>query len=337
MSENETNNEPAEYVPDPEQVAFDAEVNAAWREIRAYDEKMQAEHPDWPTQPDDPSLKYAQHFFERYLAHRPDDISFMAIQHAFHMWMNVDNGSRHIDAALAQMDGDIDPLNFLAHTVVKAYEWDDREDEVPALTARLLAKLDSDESRSTLLYALARDMMDAGDYEKARDLCQQVIAMNASDHYVQHAKSAIHEMDNLNVGQPAPTFETTDINGNPISLAGLRGKVVLLDFWATWCGPCIGELPHLHRVREKFAGDRFTLLSISLDDDCDAARAMIAEKNMAWQHTCEGDWNNSKIAQLYNVMSIPSTFLIAPDGKIAAKHLRGHDLDKAISELLDSK
>ncbi len=337
MSEHETNDEPAEYTPDPERRAFDTEVNAAWQKIRAYDEKMQAEHPDLPTQPDDPSLKYAKYFFEMYLARRPDDISLMAVQHAFHMWMNVDDSSRHIDAALAQMDSDVHPLNFLAHTIINAYEWDDREDEVPALTARLLAKLDSDESRSNLLYGLACDMMSAGDYEKARDLCQQVIAMNASDYYVQRAKSTIHEMDNLNVGQLAPTFEATDIDGNPISLAGLRGQVVLLDFWATWCGPCIGELPHLQRVREKFAGDRFTLLSISLDDDCGAARAMIAKKNMAWQHVCESGWNDSKIAQLYNVMGIPSTFLIAPDGKIAAKHLRGHDLDKAISELLDSK
>lgn len=327
--------EQTEDTPDPEMAAFEAESDAAWEEVRAYDEKMQAEHPDWPTQPDDPSLKYAQHFFETYLARRPDNISFIAVQYAFQMWMNVDNSSRHIDSALAQMGDDEDLLGVLAHTIISAYEWDDRKDEVPALIERLMAMLHSDDARAGLLYQLARDAMWAGEYEKARSLCEQIIAMNASDHTVQRAKSAIHEMDNLNVGQPAPAFNTTDIDGNAVGLAGLRGQVVLLDFWATWCGPCIGELPHLRRVNEQFAGDRFTLLSISLDDDCDAARAMIAEKNMAWRHVCEGSWDGSKIAQLYNVMGIPSAFLIAPDGTIAAKKLRGHDLDKAISELLN--
>lgn len=321
-------------MPDPQQAAFDAEADAAWMEVRAYDKKMQTEHPDWPTQPDDPSLKYAQHFFETYLARRPDSISFLAVQYAFHMWMNVDDSSRHIDAALAQMGDDEDVLGMLGHTIITAYELDGRKDEVPALIERLMAMLHSTDARAGLLYQLARDAMWAGEYEKTRTLCEQIIAMDASDHTIQRAKSAIFEMDNLNVGQPAPVFDGTDNDGNAISLASLRGKVVLLDFWATWCGPCIGELPHLRRVNEKYAGDRFTILSISLDEDCDAARKMIAEKNMAWQHVCEGEWSGSKIAQLYNVMGIPSTWLIAPDGKIAAKSLRGHDLDKAIGELL---
>jgi peroxiredoxin len=141
-------------------------------------------------------------------------------------------------------------------------------------------------------------------------------------------------MDNLNVGQMAPAFEATDIDGHPISLAGLRGKAVLIDFWATWCGPCRGEFPHLRRVNEKFAGDRFMVLSISLDEDCADARKMIEKEKLAWSHVCEGAWHGSRIAELYNVMGIPSTWLIGPDGKIAAKELRGHGADKAVAELL---
>ena len=149
---------------------------------------------------------------------------------------------------------------------------------------------------------------------------------------MKRSKSLIHELDNLNIGQMAPVFEATDIDGKPVSLAGLRGKVVLIDFWATWCGPCRGEFPHLRRVHEKFAGERFIMLSISLDEDCDKARNMIEKENLAWTQVCEGEWSGSQIAQLYNVMGIPSTWLIAPDGRIANKDLREHDLDKAIGE-----
>jgi peroxiredoxin len=269
-----------------------------------------------------------------YLARRPSDIARYAAQYAFMMMTNVRGGSKLADDALAQIGDDEATLAGIAQWIVYAYQNDGRHSETEALRENLLAKLATDEARSEVLIEFADNWLSSGERDKARPACERVIAMNAAEHAVKRAKGMLYEMDNLNIGQPAPAFEAADIDGNPISLAGLRGKAVLIDFWATWCGPCIGEFPHLRRVRETFAGDQLTMLSISLDEDCDEARKMIEKEKLAWNHVCEGKWNGSRIAELYNVMGIPSIFLIGPDGKIAAKDLRHHDLDKGVARLL---
>jgi peroxiredoxin len=249
------------------------------------------------------------------------------------MWTNVDDRSKHIDAAVTQIGDDADALAMAIPSAIYAYRLDGRDDEIEPLTERLLAKLDTDERRSEVLCELAENCVLNNLREEARELCERVIALDASDYAVRRCRGLLHELDNLNVGQIAPTFSAPGLDGGEVNLASLRGKAVLLDFWATWCAPCIGEFPHLRRVHEKFSGTNFTIISISLDDDCNAARKKIASERLAWTHVCEG-WQESKIARLYNVMGIPSTWLIAPDGTIAAKDLRGHAVDKAVGELL---
>jgi peroxiredoxin len=86
-------------------------------------------------------------------------------------------------------------------------------------------------------------------------------------------------------------------------------------------------------VAERFAGKGFVLLSISLDQDCEAARKMIKQEHLSWTHVCEGGFE-SAVAKLYNVMGIPTTYLIGPDGRIAAKDLREHAIDEAVARLV---
>jgi peroxiredoxin len=222
----------------------------------------------------------------------------------------------------------------VAQTYISIYSFERGEAAGDVLGEQLLEKLGNDERRSGLLFSMAESWMWNGQYPKARQACERIIAMNADEDTVKRAQGLIYEMDHLNVGNVAPAFEATDIDGNPIRLLDLRGKAVLIDFWATWCGPCRGEFPHLRRVNEKFAGDRFMILSISLDEDCDTARKMIEKEKLAWTHVCEGAWHGSRIAELYNVSGIPSTWLIGPDGAIAAKDLRHHALDKGVAEVL---
>jgi len=161
MSETQ---ETTEYTPDPEQQAFDAQVSAAWEEIQAYDQQIQEAHPDWPTQPDDPSLKHAKAFFDLYLAQRPGYIAHQAVQQAFYMWNNVDDSSRHIDAALAQIGDDAGALFGIIFPAINAYDDDGRKDEVDALVERLLAMLATDEERSDILYELARNALWNGEH-----------------------------------------------------------------------------------------------------------------------------------------------------------------------------
>jgi len=135
------------------------------------------------------------------------------------------------------------------------------------------------------------------------------------------------------IGGTAPDFSARDSAGLEVTLSGLKGKVVLLDFWATWCPPCRVEVPHLIDIQRKFSGKNFVLLSVSLDRDLQAARKFVADKEMDWVHII--DWEAGRaIAEKYQVSYIPSTFVINRMGKIAASQLRGNELKVKIAELL---
>jgi peroxiredoxin len=145
----------------------------------------------------------------------------------------------------------------------------------------------------------------------------------------------------LMAGQQAPPFEATTLAGEKISLPGsYKGKVVLLDFWATWCGPCIGELPNVIAAYEKHHASGLEILGISLDSDSSKEKlpAFIQEKRIQWPQVCDGLGWKAAIGQLYNVHSIPATFLIDGDsGKVIAVGIRGAALEPAIAKALAEK
>ena len=139
----------------------------------------------------------------------------------------------------------------------------------------------------------------------------------------------------------APAFEATTLDGAKIAMpASYKGKVVLLDFWATWCGPCIGELPNVISAYEKHPAAGLEILGISLDDERSKAKlpSFIKDKKMNWPQVCDGKGWDASIGQLYNVHSIPATFLIDGDsGKVLAVGARGSALDPAITQALAAK
>ena len=134
-------------------------------------------------------------------------------------------------------------------------------------------------------------------------------------------------------GSTPPDFTATDISGAKWTLSDLKGKVVLLDFWATWCPPCRVEVPNLIKIYRQFKDNNFVLISVSLDRDSDAARKFVKEKGMDWLHIIDRE-AASELAGKYQVEYIPSTFLIDRKGKIAASQLRGSALKEKIDELL---
>ncbi len=137
-------------------------------------------------------------------------------------------------------------------------------------------------------------------------------------------------------GVMAPDFIQNDVNGVPVKLSSLRGKYVLVDFWASWCGPCREENPNVVRVYNKYKDKNFTILGVSLDKAEGRADWLAAIKNdgLVWTQVSDLKWWNNQAAALYYVSSIPANFLIGPDGKIIAKDLRGDDLDDKLKEVL---
>jgi peroxiredoxin len=134
--------------------------------------------------------------------------------------------------------------------------------------------------------------------------------------------------------QPAPEFTMNDSTGKPVSLSSFKGQVVLVDFWASWCGPCRAENPNVVAAFKKFNSKGFTVLGVSLDTDKGKWMDAIAKDGLTWPHVSDLiGWENAAAKQ-YGVMSIPASFLLDKEGKIIANNLRGEDLVKKLEELL---
>lgn len=130
-------------------------------------------------------------------------------------------------------------------------------------------------------------------------------------------------------GAAFPVFEATTLGGNPISLADYKGKVVLVDFWATWCGPCVAELPNLLSTYEAYHAKGFEIVGISLDRQKEALEGFVADKKIAWPQIFE---QGAELAKKYGVRAIPTTYLLDREGNIVASGLRGSALEEAVSK-----
>ncbi len=138
----------------------------------------------------------------------------------------------------------------------------------------------------------------------------------------------------LVAGAVFPGIAGKSTAGAAVSTEALKGKVVLVDFWATWCPPCREELPHVLAAYEKYHAKGFEVIAVSLDQDEAALKKFVEEQKMPWAQIYEGA---SAIAEKFGVESIPTTFLINAEGKIAATNLRGADLEKQLEALLGGK
>ncbi|HMN04399.1 MAG TPA: TlpA disulfide reductase family protein [Flavobacteriales bacterium] len=141
-------------------------------------------------------------------------------------------------------------------------------------------------------------------------------------------------LDNLiPVGGPAPDFTQDTPEGKPLSLSSLRGNVVLIDFWASWCRPCRMENPNVVKVYEKYHKKGFEILGVSLDKDKGAWTAAIKQDGLPWKHVSDLQFWNNAVAQQYGVSAIPYTVLLDREGKVIAKNLRGPSLEAKLAEL----
>jgi peroxiredoxin len=152
--------------------------------------------------------------------------------------------------------------------------------------------------------------------------------------YVSNLHSQIVSAKKTIIGSLAPDFTLPDTSGSKISLSSLRGKLVLIDFWAAWCGPCMKEMPNVKKLYTDFKGKGFEILGVSLDKTRAAWTKAISSNNLSWIQVSDVKFWQSIVVPLYNVSAIPYTVLLDKEGKIIAKNLRGEALYKKVESLL---
>lgn len=151
---------------------------------------------------------------------------------------------------------------------------------------------------------------------------------------VKHMQEDLAALKQLGIGQKAFEFSQPDVNGKPVSLSSLKGKYVLVDFWASWCGPCRMEYPFLHKAYNQFKDKNFEIIGVSIDDKKDLWVNSIAENKFPWIEVSDLKGRQNEVARLYGVSAIPQSFLLDPKGVIIAKNLRGEDLIDKLKEVL---
>ena len=143
--------------------------------------------------------------------------------------------------------------------------------------------------------------------------------------------------DSLVVGAKFPDFSETDVDDKPLALTDHKGKVVLIDFWATWCPPCRAEIPNVVATYKKYHAEGFDIIGVSLDQDREKLLGYTSQNEMTWPQFFDGQGWGNKLAVKYGIESIPATYLLDGNGVIIAKDVRGEALEPAVAKALTGK
>lgn len=151
--------------------------------------------------------------------------------------------------------------------------------------------------------------------------------------YTAELRATAEQFKKLSIGAVAPEINLPTPEGTNLSLSSFKGKYVLVDFWAAWCGPCRRENPNVVRMYNEYHDKGFEILSVSLDRSKDKWLQAIQQDGLTWNHVSDLKYFNSQAAQDYQISAIPATYLIGPEGKIVAKNLRGSSLEAKLKEI----
>jgi len=167
-------------------------------------------------------------------------------------------------------------------------------------------------------------------------VAQKLDPVISDSKYTTSLNNRINILKRVEVGQPYVDFTLNDPEGNPLPLSSVvGGKYLLIDFWASWCRPCRAENPNVVAAYQKFHDKGFDVFGVSLDRDHDKWVEAIKQDNLTWSHVSDLKYWGNEAAKLYGVQSIPHNVLLSPEGTIIAKNLRGEELQKKLTELLD--
>lgn len=191
---------------------------------------------------------------------------------------------------------------------------------------------------SIILFAACKKEQSEQQEEQSASQTEQVNTPNTNNQTQADSTANTNQVNTtrvgLNIGDTAPNFTLNTPEGKPISLYALRGKILLVDFWAAWCRPCRMENPNVVAAYEKFKNKGFDVLGVSLDQNKEDWLKAIEKDKLTWTQVSDLKFWDSPVVALYQVDGIPMNFLLDKDGKIIAKNLRGQDLEKTLSQIL---
>lgn len=188
--------------------------------------------------------------------------------------------------------------------------------------------------KSVVAFFATNFLMPETDYDFLEKVDTKFYTNLNNSKYAKDHHARVEELRKTAIGQTAPDIIMPDPFGKTVSLSSLRGKYVLIDFWASWCKPCRQESGNLIHAYTKFKNQGFEIFSVSLDDNREAWQKAINDDKLLWAHVSDLQKWNSSIVNIYKIESIPFTVLIDKDGKIVAKNLRGEALESKLSEIL---
>ncbi len=189
--------------------------------------------------------------------------------------------------------------------------------------------------------ATLQRLIQNGDYGVARDLCDLACAGESPAEVRDHFAARKARLDRI--GKPAPAIAGKDVDGRPVATADLRGKVVLVEFWATWCPPCVAAIPHLQELERRFGDQGFVILGVNVDamhEDAreskqalNTVRRFLVRHGVTWTNLMSGE-GPADLARAFGVEEVPVNFLVGRDGTVIAVEQSGEALDRAIVEAI---
>lgn len=184
-------------------------------------------------------------------------------------------------------------------------------------------------------YLVVENLLHVLSFEELKSFTDNFDDSIKDSKYVKMLEERVETLSTVQIGKTAPDFTLNTPEGEPLSLSSLKGKYLLIDFWASWCAPCRQENPNVVKLYNDYKDKNFTILGVSLDTEKENWTKAIEDDGLIWHHVSDlQGWDNAA-ADFYGVRSIPHTVLLDPEQKIIAKNLRGEELRNKISELVD--
>lgn len=213
------------------------------------------------------------------------------------------------------------------------------QDRWLAMIDRLERTTKVEATKAGALYISAQVLLSREKLSDAKAAFEKVVKLSKDDDLTQRAKGFLFEIEHLQVGHEAPDFTAKTLDGKEISLKSLRGKVVLLDFWASWCPPCVAEIPNLAAAADKLKAENkpFEILAVSVDEDRGALEAVVKSKKAPGIQTWSEKGGENPAARLYNVRGLPTWYLIDQKGVIRRRDPAGEELVTAVNEILGAE